>query len=94
MERSDSISLPSIEAQQPQGQVTDKNETKDNSQNAAITASQYPSGIKSYLAVATLCLAIFLVTLVCYPQLGTTYTNVQTLHLGQHHHRHSDALHL
>ncbi|GLA59590.1 hypothetical protein AtubIFM54640_010899 [Aspergillus tubingensis] len=63
MERSDSISLPSIEAQQPQGQVTDKNETKDNSQNATIAASQYPSGIKSYLAVATLCLAIFLVTL-------------------------------
>ncbi|RAK86048.1 MFS general substrate transporter [Aspergillus costaricaensis CBS 115574] len=63
MERSDSISLPSIEAQKPQGQVTDKNETKDNSQNATIAASQYPSGIKSYLAVATLCLAIFLVTL-------------------------------
>ncbi|PWY81407.1 MFS general substrate transporter [Aspergillus eucalypticola CBS 122712] len=63
MERSDSISLPSIEAQQPQGQVTDKNETKDNSQNATIAASHYPSGIKYYLAIATLCLAIFLVTL-------------------------------
>ncbi|PYH39853.1 MDR family MFS transporter [Aspergillus neoniger CBS 115656] len=63
MERSDSISLPSIEAQQTQGQTTDKDDTKDNSQNATIAAPQYPSGIKSYLAVATLCLAIFLVTL-------------------------------
>ncbi|KAL7661486.1 hypothetical protein ACMYSQ_000887 [Aspergillus niger] len=65
MERSDSISLRSIEASQPQEQATDKNETKDNNQGAttAAPASQYPSGIKYYLAVATLCLAIFLVTL-------------------------------
>lgn len=67
MERSDSISLRSIEASQPQEQATDKNETKDNNQGAttAAPAPQYPSGIKYYLAVATLCLAIFLVTLVC-----------------------------
>ncbi|KAI2897030.1 hypothetical protein CBS11852_4064 [Aspergillus niger] len=65
MERSDSISLRSIEASQPQEQATDKNETKDNNQGAttAAPAPQYPSGIKYYLAVATLCLAIFLVTL-------------------------------
>ncbi|GKZ53635.1 hypothetical protein AnigIFM49718_007511 [Aspergillus niger] len=65
MERSDSISLRSIEASQPQEQATDKNETKDNNQGVTIAApaSQYPSGIKYYLAVATLCLAIFLVTL-------------------------------
>ncbi|RDH38806.1 major facilitator superfamily domain-containing protein [Aspergillus welwitschiae] len=65
MERSDSISLRSIEASQPQEQATDKNEAKDNSQGVTIAApaSQYPSGIKYYLAVATLCLAIFLVTL-------------------------------
>ncbi|GKZ18239.1 hypothetical protein AbraIFM66951_000412 [Aspergillus brasiliensis] len=63
MARSDSIPLSSIEAPQAQEQATDKDGTQINSQDATIATPQYPSGIKYYLAVATLSLAIFLVTL-------------------------------